>query len=41
MAAEENDRPKLPIPETTKGGHPRHPLYVKGDTTRVTFGGAR
>jgi len=26
---------------TTKGGHPRHPLYVKGDTQRIAFGGAR
>jgi len=23
---------------TTKGGHPRHPLYIKGDTSLVAFG---
>lgn len=26
---------------TTKGGHPRHPLYVRGDTLPVAFGGQR
>ena len=26
---------------TTKDGHPRHPLYVKGDTELVRFRGAR
>lgn len=24
---------------TTKGGHPRHPLYVRGDMAAVDFGG--
>lgn len=26
---------------TTKDGHPRHPLYVKGDTEPIPFGGVR
>jgi hypothetical protein len=25
---------------TTKGGHPRHPLYVRGDTAAVEYRGA-